>query len=121
MPSNSLLTTGGANMLKAFRPTLTGTLMRGASSTANVPFRYGASTEEDMSDVGIVISILKKDLLIDKTEYKIGGVAVEPANGDKFQPDGDSRVFETIGNSFEKCWRWHERAELTYRIHTNSV
>lgn len=66
------------------------------------------------------MSFGERDYLIRASLLTLG----EPAEGDRITETlaGESKMFEVIEpGQGEPSWRWHDRAETTYRIHTKRV
>lgn len=96
------------------------TVRRGVDETPSVSAMHGSTLAENQTADGLSLRSKVSDFVIEVSDYQIDAVAVEPLPGDQIILD-DGRVFELMELGDEKCWRWHNRAGTTYRIHTRYV
>lgn len=100
----------------------TGTLSRGGQSTAGVPFVVGQVAFRSEADGGARVQVGDRDYLIAVAEYTIGGAAVKPELGDRFQEDGAAQVWEIQDvPTGEPAWRYSDPERTCYRIHVKRV
>ena len=99
------------------------TYRRGGRTLA-VSAAIGQSTFEQVSTSGIVSTFQSRDYLIAASVLVLDGAEIEPAAGDRIlETDprtGTVRVFGVMSGD-QPCWRWHETACLTRRIHTKRI
>lgn len=60
-----------------------------------------------------------RDYLIPAADLVLGGLAVEPARGDRITEG--SLVFEVIAPGGEPAWRWSDPQRTRYRVHCKQV
>lgn len=102
---------------------ITLTITRGVQSTADVVATVGQVAFRLDSEEGRRIEVGDRDYLISASVYKIGGVAVTPRLGDRFQETGASEVWELQDpDTGEPAWRWSDGEQRTvYRLHVKKV
>lgn len=74
-----------------------------------------AETTAQSDDGETILNTRTVDWLIDKSE-----MPWEPENGHRITA-ADGTVFAVAAVGGEKCYRWHGRDRLTYRIHSKQV
>lgn len=95
-------------------------LLRGTTpATTGVPATAGRSEFEVVDENSLLIKVQQRDYLILAADYRIGGVAVEPASGDRITDSGV--VYEVMGIAGQQAWRWSDPYRVTYRVHAKKV
>tara|TARA_R110000868_G_scaffold14555_2_gene67577 strand:+ start:235 stop:621 length:387 start_codon:yes stop_codon:yes gene_type:complete len=76
--------------------------------------------ETDTGD-GVLLSGRQVDWLIDAADLVTGfGVGAQPEAGDRIQAGtgATAKQYTVVQLGGEPVWRWHDRQNKTYRIHT---
>jgi hypothetical protein len=76
--------------------------------------------ETDTGD-GVLLSGRQVDWLIDAADLVTGfGVSAQPEAGDRIQAGtgAAAKQYTVVQLGGEPVWRWHDRQNKTYRIHT---
>jgi hypothetical protein len=76
----------------------------------------GATATDNDNGDGLVVRSQVRDYLIEAADLSIDGVAFEPKRGDVIDDRGQRFEVMPIGN--EGAWRWSDRDNRRYRIHT---
>ena len=102
---------------------VTVTIRRGGIASAPVVAGKGTSDFVQETDDGSSASWRTDDYLIAVADYAIEGVAVKPEPGDQIEETlgTESAVSEVIKNGGEPCWRYSDRGQRQYRIHTQRI
>lgn len=97
---------------------VTVTYRRGAHSVELLATRGSTRIESQGSD--IVLHSEQTDWIVDVSELVLNSVATEPQRNDTIEEeiDGVTRVYQVVPLGPENCWRWHDRMQAEYRIHT---
>jgi hypothetical protein len=96
------------------------TIRRGASSTANVPAGVGRSQDLREDGGGVIVNDETRDFKIAKGDYRLGGVAVAPREGDEITDvsSGASIRYLVLPITGEEAARWADPFGESWRIHT---
>lgn len=99
------------------------TLSRGSQVTTGVTAVVGQVAFRMDADGGQRVQVGDRDYLVRAEEYLIGGEAVTPRIGDRYQEDGASDVWELQDpENGEPAWRYSDgETRLVYRLHVKRV
>lgn len=99
------------------------TYMRGVQSVEIELVTVGVTTFEADLAAGILVEFETRDYLIDASDLVIGGSGIEPEAGDIIQESlqGIDQQFIVVAPAGGTPWRWHDRSNRTYRIHTKAI
>lgn len=102
---------------------ITVTLRRGEQSTSDVPVAIGKSTAEVKDASGFVVETASRDYLIQRAHYTLGGVPVEPLDGDQIvETIGDQVVvWELLPLANEPAKRFWDEGRTVWRCHTQQL
>ena len=101
---------------------LTLTITRGAQSTEDVPAVLGQVAFRVDAEEGRRVQVGDRDYLIRVENYVIGGTAVKPMLGDRYQETGGSIVWELVDpDNGEPAWRYSDAERTEYRLHVKKV
>ena len=91
---------------------------RGAFSVSLLATRGATRIESQGND--IVLHSEQSDWIVDAADLVLDSVAAEPQRNDTIEQviDGVTRVYQVVPLGPENCWRWHDRLQAEYRIHT---
>lgn len=101
---------------------VTVTYARGVT-TARVPVVVGRTVFARNGVSGAAIEFGERDYIIAREDLVLGGVAVEPREGDRLTEviGGLTVVFEVVPPLGEPAWRWSDPTRTAYRIHVKEV
>lgn len=94
-------------------------LTRGEQQGSFMALR-GRTAKEEVGRDGLVTSHEYRDWLCLAADYRLAGVAVEPAAGDQLAitEGGRTYTYRVTSPGEEAPWRWWDRNHTYYRIHT---
>lgn len=95
---------------------VTVTLRRGESETADVAATVGKSGAEESASDGTFTALSSIDFLILAADYQIDGAAAEPADGDEIDWNGET--FEVRPFAGEPSARKSDEYGVRHRVHT---
>lgn len=87
---------------------------RGGVFVSDVDATPGATSVEAQDEGGFTVMVESSDFIVLAADLEI-----VPAVGDVIVFDG--RKFEVNNLGRDKCWRWSDRYNTSYRIHTKDV
>lgn len=94
------------------------TYTRGAL-TGTVSATLAERSADVIGEDQVIVQIRNRDFIINVSDLILdGSQVVEPAVGDVIIFDGDN--YEVILGD-DRAWRYHDRHNLSYRIHTKQV
>lgn len=95
-------------------------LRRGEQTTSNVPVAIGESNAEIQDADGFTVEDQTRDYLIRRADYKLGGVPVEPQEGDLIvETFGEETViYQLLPLAKEPAKRFWDRGRTVWRCHT---
>jgi hypothetical protein len=99
---------------------VTVSITRGANTTASVSAVLGNQLLRVQDGKGQTkVERADRDFCIKVADYQIGGVAVEPQDGDIIALTLNGRVkrFEAAAVGSEASWRFSDEFEIEYRVH----
>lgn len=96
------------------------TLKRGTSTTLAVKAVPAETRRDTQTFEGLPITIRTRDYIIKASDYLIGAVAVEPAEGDLIEETLGAmvNVYELVPKFGEPAWRWSDQRHSAYRVHS---
>lgn len=77
--------------------------------------KVGQSTVSEQDNGGATMHVHRLDFIIRKADLDIGCPAVR----DVIEWNG--KRYAVCDTEYERCWRWHDRIQTVYRIHTEEV
>ncbi len=80
-----------------------------------VPCKVGQSTLAEQDNGGTTMHVRRLDFILRASDVNIGSPAVR----DVIEWQG--RRFAVCDTEYERCWRWHDRTQTVYRIHSEEV
>lgn len=99
--------------------TNTVTYSRGAQSVS-LAAAIGRTNYRIADDYGSRLEHGDRDYLIRVAVLKLGGVATEPAVGDRIT-EADGSIYEVLPPFGEPAWRYSDPYNFAYRVHTKKV
>jgi len=90
-------------------------LRDGISVGDDVPCKVGQSVLLSQNYGGAMMHIHRMDIVVRAADLNIN----RPAVRDVIVVDG--KRYAVCDTDMEACWRWHDRSQTTYRIHTEEV
>lgn len=96
----------------------TASLTRGSASNASVLVTLGESEFPRASQDGLTVEDRVQDLLVNVDQYTLSSVEVEPEPGDVLTIAGVGRFEVCSPGGTEPAWRYSDRHNTRYRIHT---
>lgn len=74
-------------------------------------------------ETGIVLTVLSYDWVFTASEYKVGGVQVQPLPYDRLEEElaGSSIAFEIMGLGKKPCWEWLDTSGIMLLVHSKKV
>jgi len=97
---------------------VTVTYRRGDHSVSLLATRGETKIESQAND--IILHSEQSDWIIDAADLVLNEIQVAPQRNDTIEQEieGVTRVYQVIPLGSENCWRWHDRLQTEYRIHT---
>jgi len=107
---------------KQARP-VTVTYTRGAQSATLTAWVGNTLFARTLDEPGASVVWGERDYFIEVADLVLGGVAVQPARGDKITEtiDGTTFVFELQTPTGEPAWRYSDADRTRYRVHTKKA
>lgn len=87
----------------------------GLSVGESVSAKVGQSSVSEQDNGGATMHVHRLDFIIRKADLDIGCPAVR----DVIEWNG--KRYAVCDTEYERCWRWHDRVQTVYRIHTEEV
>lgn len=100
------------------------TYLRGASS-ASFSASYGRTLYQVTDAEGFQVGKESWDFLINAADLELDDTLTQPAVGDRILvgdlDDPDALAYEVMNIDGDRCWRWADSFQVTFRIHAKFV